>query len=126
MSVPCKHLIDASVIYVIFWLLWVFVAAHGLSLVAVRELLIEVAFLFAEHRPWSVGSVAVVHGLSCPLACGTLGQGSNPCAVHCIAREILIPWITWEVPSFSFLTNVLRSVGCDKPCSLVRGGTLLS
>ena len=35
MSVPCKHLIDASVIYVIFWLLWVFVAAHGLSLVAV-------------------------------------------------------------------------------------------
>ena len=31
-----------------FWLHWVFVAAHGLSLVAVRGLLIAVAFLVAE------------------------------------------------------------------------------
>ena len=31
------------------WLRWVFVAAHGLSLVAVRGLLIAVASLVAEH-----------------------------------------------------------------------------
>ena len=32
-----------------FWLLWVFIAACRLSLVAVRGLLIAVAFLVAEH-----------------------------------------------------------------------------
>ena len=46
--------------------------------------------------------------------------------IHCIAKQILIPWTIWEIPSFSFLTNVLRSIGCDEPCSLVRGGTLSS
>ena len=43
-----------------FWLYWVFVGAHGLSLVAAsksyslaeaRRLLITVASLVAEHRP---------------------------------------------------------------------------
>ena len=32
-----------------FWLCWVFVAARGLSLVAVHGLLIAVASLVAEH-----------------------------------------------------------------------------
>ena len=32
-----------------FWLRWIFVAARGLSLVAVRGLLIAVASLVAEH-----------------------------------------------------------------------------
>ena len=34
----------------LFWLCWVFVAACGLSLVAVSSLLIAVASLVAEHR----------------------------------------------------------------------------
>ena len=33
-----------------FWLYWVFIAAHGLSLVVVRGLLIAMTFLVAEHR----------------------------------------------------------------------------
>ena len=45
-----------------FWLCWVFVAVHGLSLVVVsggllfvevRGLLISVASLVAEHGPWA-------------------------------------------------------------------------
>ena len=38
-----------SVVVVVFWLRWVFVAAHRLSLVAVPGLLIAVASLVAEH-----------------------------------------------------------------------------
>ena len=34
-------------------------------------------------RPWSTGSIAVVHGFSCSEACGIfLGQGSNLCVLH--------------------------------------------
>ena len=36
--------------YFIFWLLWVFVSAHGLSLVVVCGPLITVASLVGEHR----------------------------------------------------------------------------
>ena len=59
---------------------WVFIATCGLSLVvasgdyslvAVRRLLIAVAYLVAEHRLQGVqASVVVVHGLACPMACG--------------------------------------------------------
>ena len=37
-------------LFIYFWLCWVFVAAHGLSLVVVQGLLIAVASLVAEHR----------------------------------------------------------------------------
>ena len=37
-------------LFIYFWLLWVFVAAHRLSLVAVRGLLIAVVSLVAEHE----------------------------------------------------------------------------
>ena len=62
----------------------------GLSLVAVRGLLIAVASL-VEHglqarglqQPWRTGSVVVAQGLSCPAACGIFpDQGSNPCPLH--------------------------------------------
>ena len=36
-------------LFIYFWLRWVFVAAHGLSLVAVRRLLVAVVSLVAEH-----------------------------------------------------------------------------
>ena len=55
----------------IFWLCWVFVAVPGLSLVAGRGLLTAVAPLGAEHGlQGPQASVAVVHRLSCPAACG--------------------------------------------------------
>ena len=36
--------------FVFFWLRWVFVVAEGLSLVAVRGLLLVVSSLVMEHR----------------------------------------------------------------------------
>ena len=80
-------------LFTYFWLRWVLVAAHrlplvvvnrGYSLVAVSGLLIAVASLAMEHRLWGAwASVAVAHGLSCPVAYGVfLHQGSNPCFLH--------------------------------------------
>ena len=42
------HEVKAFVLYLIYWLLWIFVAARRLSLIAVLGLLIEVASL-VEH-----------------------------------------------------------------------------
>ena len=73
-------------VFLLFWLRWVFVASHGLSLVEVSGDL------------WSVGSghmgsvVAVVGSRACELWCTGLaalqcgiflGQGSNRCPLHC-------------------------------------------
>ena len=56
-------------------------ASRGYSLVAVPGLLIVVASLVAElglQGAWA--SVAVVHGLSCPVACGIFPDWElNPC-----------------------------------------------
>ena len=71
----------------------VFVAVHRLSLVAssrtyslvvVLRFLTTVSSLFAEHWLWGTrASVAMVHGLCCPTACGIfLDQGLNPCPLH--------------------------------------------
>ena len=88
-----------------FWLYWVFAAAHGLSLVAASEgcalvvvlrLLVVLASLVAEHRPWgarasvigaprpqSAGSLAEVHKLGCSLARGIfLDQAWKPNLLH--------------------------------------------
>ena len=74
-----------------FWLCWVFVAAPGLSLVAVsgvysssRRASFSLQWLLLLRRMISrlVGSVVVAHGLSCSVACGIFpDQGSNPCAL---------------------------------------------
>ena len=76
-----------------FWLRWVFIGAHRLSLIAksrdslieASRLLIAGASLVAEHGfqgAWA--SVVVVLGLSCPMACGIfLEQGLNRCPLHC-------------------------------------------
>ena len=76
-----------------FWLLWVFIAACGLSLVegsrgyslvVMCGLLIDVAFVIAEPQARGcVGSVVVAHGFSCPEAYGIfLDQRLNPCPLH--------------------------------------------
>ena len=69
---------------------WVFVAAPCLSLVVasggcflvvVCGFLRAVGCLAVEH--WLMGSVAVVQGLSCPVAHGIFpDQGSNLCPLH--------------------------------------------
>ena len=41
------------------------------------------ASVVVAHRLYSAGSVVVVHGLSCSVACGIFpDQGSNPCPLH--------------------------------------------
>ena len=79
-----------KVIY--FWLHWVFVAARGLSLVAASGgysslwcMGFSLQWLLLSWSTGSrrVGSVVVVHGLSCSAACGIFpDQGSNPCPLH--------------------------------------------
>ena len=64
---------------------------RGLLFIAVRGLLIAVASLVVECRLqarglqqlWHMGSVVVVHGLNCSVACRIFpDQGSNPCPLH--------------------------------------------
>ena len=63
--------------------LFLVVVSGGQSLVVVLGLLIVVASLVAEQFLGCVGSVVVVHGLSCSVAYGIfLDQGANPCPLH--------------------------------------------
>ena len=56
-------------------------------------------FYCSEHGLLSIGSLLVVHGLSCPTACGVFPhQVSNP--VPCIGRETLNHRATREVPGY--------------------------
>ena len=58
-------------------------ASGGYYLDVVLGLLIALASLVAEQIPGLQGSVVVVHGLSCPAACGIFpDQGLNPCTLH--------------------------------------------
>ena len=85
-----------------FWLCWVFIAVHGLSLDTMNRATLHCnvwashcgnfyccgaqalgpqASIVAACGFWGAGSVVVAHGLSCSAACGIfLGQGSNPCS----------------------------------------------
>ena len=77
-------------IIISFWQCWVFTAVHRLSLVVVsRGLLTVVTCLVEGHRLYDEwASVVVVHGLSCPVACGIFpGQGLNRCPLHCKANS---------------------------------------
>ena len=94
-----------------FWLHWVFVAVHKLSLVAVSRSysslwcagvslrwLLLLQSMGSRHAGFSscgavsvvvacglqsTGSVVVAHGFSCSAACGILpDQGLNPCPLH--------------------------------------------
>ena len=68
---------------------------RGYSLVEEGRLLLAVASLVAEHRPWGSGlqelqlpgckaqTVDAAQGLGCSMACGVLsGQGSNLCLLN--------------------------------------------
>ena len=100
----CSVLINLRFIY--FWLCGVFVAAHGpLQLHQMKATLQSQYAGFSLQQPllwWgtgsraraciaaalglqSTGSVAVVHRLSCPMACGIFPDQGQTC-VSCIAR----------------------------------------
>ena len=102
-SVECKSrlfyfisfiyfLINLFILFIYFWLHWVFVAAHGLSLVAASGgysslrctgLSLRPLLLLRSTGSRRTGSVVVAHGLSCSAACGIFpDQGSNPCTLH--------------------------------------------
>ena len=73
-----------SFYYLFIWLCWVFVAVHGLSLVAAIGLLIAVASLCCGAQALGTqAAVVVVHRLSSSVACGIFqDQGSNRCCLH--------------------------------------------
>ena len=78
------------------------VVSRGYSTAVAHGLLIVVASLLADHGLWSVGSVAVVHGFSCPLACGIfLDQGLNPCIVHHVSPALSCEFLTTGPPGKS-------------------------
>ena len=82
-----------------------------------KKLLIPVASLVAEHRLQgtrasvvvapgllNTGSVLVVHGLSCPAACGIFpDQGSNPCLLHWQAESLALS--QEGVPTFIYFAG---------------------
>ena len=65
------------------------IAAGGLSLVVMHQLLILVVSLVVEHRLEGVwASVVTANGLSRPVACGIFpNQRSNLCPLHCKANS---------------------------------------
>ena len=79
-------------LFIYFWLCWVFVSVHGLSLVAASGghpssrcagLSLSRPPLLRSTGSRRAGSVVVAHGPSCSAACGILpDQGSNPCPLH--------------------------------------------
>ena len=102
-------------LFIYFWLRWVFVAAHGLSLVAVsggysslRCMGFSLQWLLLLRSTGSRGasSVVVARGLCCSVACGIFPhQGST--RVPCIGRWILNHCATREVPVWFHLFEVL-------------------
>ena len=78
--------------YTYFWLHWVFITAHRLSLVTAREgyslvavcrLLVAMTSLVSEHSFQGVWFLAVAAWLSCPMTSGIFpDQGSNLCPLH--------------------------------------------
>ena len=75
-----------------FWFHWVLIPVRGLSLAVASGgcslwqctgVSLEWFLLLRSTNPRARASVGVVHGLSCPVACGIfLDQGLNPCPLH--------------------------------------------
>ena len=87
--------------YSIFWLLWVFVAAHGFSSSCSEQGLLSVCG--AQASPCGgfscsgakvlgrAGFSSCVHRLSCTTACGIFpDQELNPCPLH--SKTFCLPW----------------------------------
>ena len=91
--------------FIHFWLHWVFIASHGLSLITVSpgcslvgelRLPMTVAFLVAEHRLQSTGSAVVGLGLAASWHVSSSQTRERTC-VPCLGRGILNHWTTREI-----------------------------
>ena len=71
------------------------------------------ASIVAERRlQEGRSSVVMAHGFSCPSHMWDLSsQTRHPTCVPCIARQILNPWTTREVPLNVFVTRILVNCG---------------
>ena len=91
----CIFFLIFKKLLLIFWLHWVFVVVHWLTVVVASRCgalaLGAWALVVAAHGLSScgtralerAGSVVVAHGLSCSVACGIFpDEGSNPCPLH--------------------------------------------
>ena len=101
----CQNLFFNCILFYVFWLCWVFIAAHGLPLVTAsmgatlhciarashcdgfsccgEQALGVRASVIVAHGLSSCGVGSSAHGLSCSAACGIFpDQGLNPCPLH--------------------------------------------
>ena len=97
--------------FICFWMPGVFLAAHGLSLVAVSR----GYSLAAASSLQSKDTEFVAHGLSCPMGLAASqhvesSQSRDPSLVPDIGRRILNHWTTREVPYNSSIFNFLRKI----------------
>ena len=100
-------------LFIYFWLCWVFVSVHGLSLVAASGghsssqcagLSLSRPLLLWSTGSRRAGSAIAAHGPSCSTACGIFpDQGSNPCPLHWGADSQ--PLRHQESPWFRFLNK---------------------
>ena len=121
---PFKNFFFYKTLFICFWLYWVFVAVHKLSLVAVsggysplwyagfllRWLLLCRAWPLgsvASVKLWCVGSVVVAHRLSCPASCGILLDRGYWTHIPCTGRWIFNHWTIREVPDPGLLTFLI-------------------
>ena len=96
--------------FFIYWRHWVFIAAHGLSLVAASG--VYSSLQCRDFSLWwllllrSTGSVVVGNRLSCTMACGTFpDQVSNLCFLHWQADPY--HWRTREVLGYILRKKVV-------------------
>ena len=98
-------MLHISLIFIYVWLCWVFIAAHGLSAVAVsrgssllvvRGLLIAVSSLVAEHGLVGRLQQLQLADFAAPQHVGS-SQLRDRTRVPCIDRQILNHWTTREI-----------------------------
>ena len=106
---PTQH--SVTFLLLLLLLYWVFTAVQGPSLVATRGgySLVVVHGLIVMGgisccRAWVLqhaDSLVVMHGLSCPAACGLFpDEGLNPCPLHC-----QVDFNHWTTRKFCDLSN---------------------
>ena len=113
---------------------WVFVSVRGLSLVAASAghsllrcmgLSLSRPLLLRSTGSRRAGSVVVVHGPSCSVACGIFpDQGSNPCPLHWQADSQ--PLCHQGSPNVSFKACVSLFICILDDLSIVESGVLKS
>ena len=88
-----------------FWLRWVFVAEHRLSLAPASRATLF-CNVWASHcfSYWCAGSVVAAYGRSCFVACGIF-RDQGPTPVPCTGRRVLIHCNTREILSIFILNQ---------------------